>query len=151
MDCFETAPAHTMLFNTGRGCQVLVNGFCSGLHWTGPPSLNCFCPAETVNPVLPPTWDWSCSYFIITDLDRHKHHNLSVQITPSVPCSLQHFESLWVRATVPVGFIVCTFWLKGALIRCCLPSYHMITVRYFTAENLHERFLYEPLERLLIT
>ncbi len=29
------AGARTILFNTGRGCQVLVNGFCSGLQWIG--------------------------------------------------------------------------------------------------------------------
>ena len=51
----NSAGAHTIPFNTGRGCQVLVNGFCSGPHWTGPPSQSPFCPAKTVDPVLPPT------------------------------------------------------------------------------------------------
>lgn len=51
----NSAVARTILFSTGTGCQALVNGFCSGLQWTGPPSQSPFCPAETVDPVLPPT------------------------------------------------------------------------------------------------
>lgn len=75
-----------MLFNAGRGSQVLVNGFCSGLQWTGSPNQSPFYPTETVNPEVPPTRCLSHPQFTIERLDSDKHHNVFKPIGKPVLC-----------------------------------------------------------------
>lgn len=91
--------AHTVPFNTGRVCQVLVNGFCSALQWTGPPSHSSLCPAVTVDQVLPPAWCWSDS--------RVHYHRPWQWHTPQFVCAdnAANCYVYWITFSVCLTFL----------------------------------------------